>query len=146
MTYFLRLGSVSGLALLLAACGQLKDSDTRLTENHLLTAGFKIMMADTPERQGMLNGLAPETITRIPRPDNVYYIYADPDICGCLYVGREAEFDKLQALVQERQDSDRRMIANELEQDQRLGWGPTGPWGNWWMGGNTAGRPNWDPN
>ena len=137
---------IPGLALLLASCAQIKDSDTRLTEEHLLTAGFKIMMADTPERQGMLNGLDPETISRIPRPEAVYYIYADPDVCSCLYVGRQQEFDRLQELAVERQISDRQMVANELQQDQSLGWGPTGPWGNSWMGGNNAGRPNWDPN
>jgi hypothetical protein len=141
-----RFVSIPGLVLLLASCAQIKDSDTRLTEEHLLTASFKIMMADTPERQGMLNGLAPETINRIPRPEEVYYIYADPDVCSCLYVGRQQEFDKLQELAVERQISDQQMVANELQQDQRLGWGPTGPWGNWWMGGNSAGRPDWDPN
>ncbi|SMF95955.1 hypothetical protein SAMN02949497_3333 [Methylomagnum ishizawai] len=145
MMRFARLGGMAGLAWLLAACAQFRDSDTRLTENHLFTAGFKIMEANTPERQGMLNGLAPETLTRVPRPEAVYYIYADPDICSCLYVGRETEFDKLQALLRERQDSDRRMVARELEQDQRLGWGPGGPWGNWGAGGNNAGRPDWDP-
>ena len=146
MTPLLRFLLASGLALSLAACAQVKDSETRLTENHLFTAGFKIMMADTPERQGMLNTLTPETITRIPREDNVYYIYADPDICSCLYVGREAEFRKLQRLMAERRDAEENLIANEMDQDTRLGWGPTGPWGNLGMGGNTAGRPNWDPN
>ena len=37
-------------------------------------------------------------MTRIPRPDNVYYIYSDPDLCSCLYVGRQQEFDHLQQL------------------------------------------------
>ena len=144
MTPLLR--TLPALALLLSACAQVRDSDTRLTENHLLTAGFKIMLADTVERQRMLNALPPETVTRIPRDDTVYYIYADPDLCSCLYVGREAEFQRLQELALERRDSDRRMIANELDQDARLGWGPTGPWGQWGMNGNYTGRPNWDPN
>lgn len=141
-----RFAFVPALALLLASCAQIKESDTRLTEDHLLTAGFKIMLADTSERQAMLNDLAPETVTRIPRPEGVFYIYADPDLCSCLYVGRQQEFDELQKLAVERQISDQQMFANELQQDQSLGWGPTGPWGNAWMGGNNAGRPNWDPN
>jgi hypothetical protein len=140
-------------ALLLAACSSInsafRNSETRLTEEHLLSAGFKIMIADTKARQEMLHSLAPETISRIPRPDNVYYIYADPVLCSCLYVGREIEYRKLQQLAADLRISDEQMIANEIREDQQAGWGPTGAWGKWgsWgMNPNSMGRPAWDPN
>jgi hypothetical protein len=106
------------------------------------------MIADTKARQEMLHSLTPETISRIPRPDNVYYIYADPVLCSCLYVGREIEYRKLQQLAADLRISDEQMIANEIREDQQAGWGPTGAWGKWgyWgMNPNSMGRPAWDP-
>lgn len=139
-------------ALLLTACGsinsEIKDSETRIEEEHLLDAGFKIMIADTKERQDMMNSLPPESITRIQRPEGVFYIYADPDTCACLYVGRDIEFQKLQQLAIDRRISDRALAANELRQDQQSGWGAPTPWGYWGPGGwgsNPNGTPAWDP-
>lgn len=140
-------------ALLLAACSSIdakfKDSETRIEEQHLLDAGFKIMIADTKERQDMMNSLPPESITRMERPEGVFYLYADPDTCACLYVGRDIEFRKLQQLAVDRQISDRALVANELRQDQQSGWGTPAPWGYMTPGGwgsNPMGNPSWDPN
>lgn len=137
---------VSVLGLSLVSCAYMKKSDTRLTEDHLTTAGFKIMIADTGEKQKMLKSLPPETITRMQRDDSVYYVYPDPDVCSCLYIGREAEYQRLKELAVDQRISDRQMIANELNEDARLGWGSTGPWGNWGvMGQGYMGRPDWNP-
>jgi hypothetical protein len=128
---------------------EMKESSTRSMENQLKAAGFKIMMADTAERQRMLTGLPPESVTRIPRPDNVYYIYPDPDVCNCLYVGRETEYDKLQQLSQDMASSNQAMITHEIAENQQAGWSPSGPWGNMGYWGltnpNSMGRPAWDP-
>lgn len=138
---------------LLSACSQIKhdmrQSETRSTEEQLLHAGFKIMMADTRERQSMLNGLPPESVTRIPRPDNIYYIYADPDLCSCLYVGRQPEYDRLQQLKVDLNKSNRATINHEIAENQAGDWAPSGPWGNWGYWGitnpNSMGRPAYDP-
>ncbi|GAB6048311.1 hypothetical protein JCM19379_21400 [Methyloparacoccus murrellii] len=149
------LRTLACLALLgaLTACEAVKhdirESSTRSMEDQLKAAGFKIMLADTQERQKMLNSLPPERVTRIPRPDNVYYIYPDPDVCSCLYVGREVEFEKLQQLGAELAQSNRAMITHEIAENQQAGWAPSGPWGNWGYWGitnpNSMGRPAWDP-
>ncbi len=140
-------------AVLLTACTTLKheyrESNARSMEEQLRDAGFKVMLADTQERQKMLTTLRPETLTRIPRPDNVYYIYADPDLCSCLYVGRESEYDKLQQLSADMAKSNQAMITHEIAENQQAGWAPSGPWGNWGYWGitnpNSMGRPAWDP-
>jgi hypothetical protein len=137
----------------LAACTSIKqdirESGARSMENQLRAAGFKIMIADTQERQNMLNGLPPERVTRIPRPDNVYYIYPDPDVCHCLYVGRETEFQNLQQLSRDSAQSNQALITHEIQENQQAGWAPSGPWGNWGYWGitnpNSMGRPAWDP-
>jgi hypothetical protein len=139
--------------VLLSACSSVKheitNSSTRSMESQLRAAGFKIMMADTKERQEMLTTLPPERVTRIPRPDNVYYIYADPDICSCLYVGRESEFNNLQQLGKDSARSNQATVTHEIQENQQAGWSPSGPWGNWGYWGitnpNSMGRPAWDP-
>lgn len=156
-----------------AGCAQFERFTPRGMETELGLAGFKVMAADTAEKQRMLHSLPPKTITRIVRPDNTYYIYADPDLCACLYVGREAEYDHFTRLGAERQLANEQLMANEVAQDQAAGWGPVGPWGNWGgagyggmgfgamgygggMGPGAAGygvdgwsgaymRPSWDP-
>lgn len=80
-------------AFLLSGCQTVKheiqESNARTTENQLTAAGFKIMMADTKERQKMLTSLPPDTMSHFQRPDNTYYVYPDPVVCSCLYVGRQ---------------------------------------------------------
>ena len=83
LSFFCLLG-----ALFFSGCSsinsEIKDSRNRIEEQHLLDAGFKIVIADTKETQDLLNSLAPEAITRIDRPEGLFYIYADPDTCASL--------------------------------------------------------------
>ena len=126
----------------LAACAQMKESSNRFEEGQLRAAGFKIMLADRADRQQMLSSLPADTITRIQKEGKAYYIYPDPDGCVCLYVGREAEFLKLQQLAVELQQENQQLMLNDMEASSANGWGPMGPWGSW---GNYTDRPNWDP-
>jgi hypothetical protein len=147
-----RASSALLLALGLAACGgiesRMQNSDIRLQENHLLTAGFKIMLADTQEKQKMLYTLPADTITSLPQGQTVWYVYADPKVCSCLYVGRPQEYQYLQRLGLEAGISNQRLAAHELQEDYQSGWGPQGAWGNFnnIIGGNNPlGHPDWDP-
>ena len=73
----------------LIACAPLERNSLRGMETELSVAGFKVMAADTAEKQKMLHTLPPRTVTRIVRPDNTYYIYADPDLGpACTSVAR----------------------------------------------------------
>jgi hypothetical protein len=133
---------LASLAFGLAACAEIKESGNRLEESHLRQAGFKIMLADRADRQQMLNSLTPDTVTRLAKDGNVYYIYPDPDGCVCLYVGREAEYRRLQQIAVDLQVSNRQLLYNDMAASAQNGWGPMGPWGSW---GNYTDRPNWDP-
>lgn len=129
-----RLIAAPAVSVSLVGCAQIERSTPRGMEAELNLAGFKVMAADTAEKQTMLHTLPPRTVTRIVRPDNTYYIYADPDLCACLYVGRAQEYDHLTRLGAERQISDEQLLANEAAQNQAAGWGPVGAWGNWGWG------------
>ena len=148
-----RLLTLTALLITTTGCATVKhemtESSTRSMEEQLRAAGFKIMLADTAERQRMLTSLPPETVTRIARPDNTYYIYPDPVVCNCLYVGLEPQFDQLQQLTADLATSNRAMISHEIAENQQAGWAPSGPWGNMGYWGltnpNSMGRPAWDP-
>jgi hypothetical protein len=140
------------LALSFAACSpiqkEMHDSETRIEEEHLLDAGFKIMIADTKERQDMFSTLPSEHLSRLQRPEGVFYIYADPDTCGCFYVGRDIEFQKLQQLAVDSRVSSQALMTHEIQQEYQSGWGAATPWGFWTPGGigaNPMGTPAWDP-
>lgn len=133
--------SVAALAVL-AACAQIRESGNRLEEAQLRGAGFKIMLADRPDRQEMLRSLAPDTLTRLQQDGKDYYIYPDPDGCVCLYVGREGEYRALQQRAADLQASNQQLMYNDMAMEAQNGWGPMGPWGSW---GNYSFRPNWDP-
>jgi hypothetical protein len=49
-------------------------------------AGFKETPANTPERQALLTSLPARQI--VARAYGTY-VYADPQVCNCLYVGSE---------------------------------------------------------
>jgi hypothetical protein len=57
------------------------------TNNMLTAAGFVVKYPDTPEKQEIFNSLPPNRLVKRGRNGKVYYVYADPGGCGCVYVG-----------------------------------------------------------
>jgi hypothetical protein len=56
--------------------------------NNLFTAsGFTVRYADTPEKRALLDRLPADKLVMRKRGGKTYYIYADPNICRCAYVG-----------------------------------------------------------
>ena len=92
-------------------------------ENMLAAAGFKVVPANTPARQAALKQLPPNRFSREVRGDRVFYIYPDPTVCGCLYVGNQNAFGTYRAAVFAKNLADEQaMTANEMSMD----WGPWG--------------------
>jgi hypothetical protein len=105
----------------LSAC---VDRQVALDRENLLTAaGFTSRPADTPARRAELRTLPANRFVRQVRGDRVIYLYADPLVCSCLYVGDQAAFDRF------RQDARRRAIVAEERLVAQPGdtldfWGP----------------------
>jgi hypothetical protein len=94
-------------------------------EDMLAASGFTLLPANTPERQASLASLPPHKFDRQMRGDQVTYTYADPTICGCLYVGDQAAYGRYREHVfQKRLADEQRMTA---EMHQNMDWGPWGP-------------------
>ncbi len=128
---------------LIAACQTSKERVAR-HEDNLAVAGFLVRPANTPERQAMLARLPAHKFVRHAKGDNIQYVYADPSVCRCLYVGSQAAYAK----YQENKQSDQRI--KELKRDLRdhenaaedddfnaqvyddpaWNWNAWGPWGS----------------
>src|SRR5262249_22136759 len=67
------------------------------TASALTAAGFKVVPADTPERQASLRQLPPQKFVRKLRGDKVVFIYADPANCNCAYVGNVTAYGAYQS-------------------------------------------------
>jgi len=118
---------VSCLALL-SAC-QTPQQTVSQKEDNLAAAGFVIRPANTPERRAMLTKLPPNRFVQRMKGDNVHYVYADPLVCGCLYVGSQQAYNQYKRHEQEQHLADERQMTAQSYSDAAWNWGTWGPWG-----------------
>jgi hypothetical protein len=131
-------GVLVALAIAVAACTT--DSITN-KEDSLAAAGFTIRPANTPKREAMLRSLPANKFLKSVHGNNVTYVYADPVVCGCLYVGSQKAYGNYQAVALQEKIANRRLIAAEFYQDASWNWGEWGPWGGYY--GNFGAGPGW---
>ncbi|MBX3026087.1 hypothetical protein KF840_14360 [bacterium] len=117
---------VVGLSLL-PACTYIKRQDAHQVEATLAAAGFKMKPADTPERLAKLQAMPVRKIFTEPRDGETAYLYADAEFCKCLYVGRQEQYDRYQRLAIERQLTQERVEAAEMNENAAMDWGLWGP-------------------
>jgi hypothetical protein len=94
-------------------------------EDMIAASGFTLVPANTPQRQDSLASLPPHKFVRQVRGDKVIYTYADPTICGCLYVGDQAAYGRYRENVFQKRLADEQQMTAEM--NQNLDWGPWGP-------------------
>jgi hypothetical protein len=120
---------VSLIAVLgLAAC----ESQSALVaqkEDNLAAAGFVVRPANTPERVAMLNRLPPHRFVMRTNADVVHYVYADPLVCGCLYVGTQQAYSQYKLHQQQQQLADEQLMTAQNYSDAAWNWNAWGPWG-----------------
>jgi hypothetical protein len=121
-----RLGIVLALGVLsLAGCVTARDTVSE-KEDHLAAAGFIIRPANTPERQQMLNRLPPHHFVKRVHGDVVHYVYADPLVCDCLYVGSQQAYSKYQQYLLSKSLADEQETTAQMYADPMWNWGPWG--------------------
>lgn len=113
---------------LLAAC-QTPQQRVASHEDNLAAAGFIVRPANTPEREAMLRRLPPNRFVMRTKGDKVHYVYADPLVCGCLYVGTQQAYAEYKRHEQEQHLADERQMTAETYSDAAWNWGAWGPWG-----------------
>lgn len=98
-------------------------------EDHLIAAGFIERPANTPKRQDMLKRLPPNRFVKRVHGDDVHYVYADPIVCDCLYVGTQQAYSKYMDYLQQKDLADEQAATAQMYTDPTWDWGMWGPWG-----------------
>ena len=120
--------AVAGLVVALAGCATIRRHQTLDTEQVLAAAGFVMKLSDTPEKLADLRAQKPRTLVPQRRGDQLYYIYADPEACRCLYVGTEAQYQEYQRLGLAQRRADEELLAAQDNLSASLNWGLWDPW------------------
>jgi hypothetical protein len=129
--------AVSAIAVLVAGCETTKEIVAH-KEDSLTAAGFTARPANTPKRAAMLKRLPADRFVQKPTGNTVDYVYADPVVCGCLYVGTE------QAYAQYVKNEQQQDLANEQLMAAQMYSDPAWDWGAWGGGfGRGFGRRGW---
>jgi len=112
------------IALAVASCTTMQGGEARSVEQMLGAAGFQMKVADTPEKAADLRTFPTRKMTVRRQGAASYYIYADPDVCNCLYVGTETQYQEYQRLLLNKELADERL-------DTSTNWGLWGPGPLW---------------
>ncbi|MBS0379497.1 MAG: hypothetical protein JSS29_13490 [Proteobacteria bacterium] len=98
-------------------------------EDQLAAAGFLMKPANTPARQQMLSRLPPHTFLIRSNGGVTHYVYADPLVCDCLYVGTQQAYDQYRATQMQENLASERQLAALTYDDAAWSWNAWGPWG-----------------
>ena len=94
-----RLGASAGLlffGLGALIANQMQQRVIMRRETNLSIAGFVVRRADKPEVQIKLDLLPSHQVLQRVQGKTIRYVYADPDVCDCLYVGSQQAYDLYQ--------------------------------------------------
>src|SRR5262245_47801495 len=122
-----RLGlTMAAIVLGLAAAGCTDKSQQVMNKEDMMVAsGFKFVPANTPERQAAFRQLTPHKFVRQVKGDKVIYVYPDPTICVCLYVGGQKAYAAYRARVFDKKIADEQVTtANDLYYMNNWDWSP----------------------
>ncbi|MFO1037550.1 MAG: hypothetical protein U1E45_11940 [Geminicoccaceae bacterium] len=126
MAVTIRCAGLLAVSVFLAAC---QGSDGPSNEVSLLeAAGFKRMSPASASQQESLGQLPPGQIVAVPRLGSVRYVMADPEGCGCIYVGDAQQFEGFQRLTRGQ------AIAVGFDQQSAARWSTVygAAWGDDW--------------
>jgi hypothetical protein len=99
-------------------------SQVQNKEDLLAASGFTAVPANTPQRQTSLTTLPPHKFVQQVRKNAVIYVYADPTICQCLYVGNQAAYDRYRANVFQKKLADEQAFNARVDEMNWEAWGP----------------------
>jgi hypothetical protein len=86
--------SFTVLVMAAAGCGTMKRDDYMDTERLLAASGFKMLIADTPEKLEHVKSLTQHEIIPHEHDGTYLFVYADTNYCNCMYVGNEEAYHR----------------------------------------------------
>ena len=102
------------LILALTGCAAIRANETHWTEQLLTAAGFQAEPAATAEELAHLRTLEARVFVKEMQNGEARYVYADPDVCQCLYAGSERQYQTYQKLLVQKEIAE--------EQASAVGW------------------------
>jgi hypothetical protein len=114
------------IALLALAAGCATTSSTTQTTDMLTAAGFKLMTADTPKKQEVLNTLPKDQLSVVTWKGKTFYVQPAA-ASNQAYVGTPKGYQAYQQLRLAKQISNDNLMAAQMNQDAMNSWGVWGP-------------------
>ena len=97
---------IAAFSAALVGCGSIKPPEPPTPEQQaeqlepmLAAAGFRMLPADTPQRQQQLASLVPFDVNYyVGKTGTLHYYMADPAFCKCMYIGTEENYQQYEKL------------------------------------------------
>ncbi len=89
---------MAGIALLAAGCAN-SSAEAPTKDDLLAQAGFVRRDANTQERLAALKVLPPHQFVMRNSNGSIKYMYADPSVCDCIYVGGQRAYDEYRKMM-----------------------------------------------
>ena len=109
--------------ILLTGCAAIEKSNAMDTERLLAASGFKMKLANTPEKLANITAMTQRTVVPHDKNGTVYYAYADAEFCKCIYLGTEQNYQQYEKIAVERN------IA-QMNENAAVNWNAWGVWGD----------------
>ena len=138
MRDFGRIAAALTLCSAAAACSQDNFSAVAKKEDMMIAAGFRFIPANTPERQAFFRQLPPHRFLKEIKGDKLIYVYPDPTVCVCLYVGNAKAYATYRRMMFDKNLADEQALTAQSLNDFRWSWTP-------WTAGFPYGTPYSDP-
>lgn len=81
--------AVLAVGAAVSACASKPESK----DDMLADSGFKVVSLKTPQQAAAFKKLKPHELKRKNYNGKVVWVYADPTICGCLYMGTQDAYN-----------------------------------------------------
>ena len=113
------------LVITLLAMGCLKSPNQKAidTERLLAASGFKMRLADTPEKLTHIKALDQRQILIHKSEGELLYVYVDAEHCHCVYAGSEEAFRRYKSLARDKKLSDEDRREADRGQAREMDWG-----------------------
>jgi hypothetical protein len=116
---------VIGLMLALASVGCIKSPDQKAidTERLLAASGFKMRLADTPEKLTQIQELTQRQILAHRSKGKLLYVYVDAEHCQCVYAGSAEAYQRYQNLALQKKLAAEDQLNADRNQPREMDWG-----------------------
>ena len=124
-----RLAAAAAIAIFAVGCA---SNGQASKENLMATAGFRNILATTPQQKTLLAGLPANQISTVQKDGKVWYVFPN-HAAGSAMVGTQAQYTQYRQLAFAQKISDQNLQAAQLNSMPPVGWGAWG--GGFWGGG-----------